>query len=728
MTEIFLREKESNGLNIREKFSLTSKSILVLFILLIFICVGIRIWAEKKKSEVPYPSFISASSHGVAVAWGKTIYLLDHEGNVTGKENIPPEVEITQLKLVDNEIYIADVETKGIYKLKNGGLTGLIDASKLIHFLFKFSFNEDRSKIYIADGSNHRIHIFHADGKLIKSIGREGKEPGELKFPNSIVLTQDGNFLIVNTNAFRLDIYSPEGDFVKTYVDVKSIGKKYIPRRGDFIRELFSKGEEEEKGQYKWPTILTQSVEKVVFLLAQGDLVKAKLIVYDEQGQFAGELKPSEKLKKPVDVSSWEDRIVVTDEETRKIHLFNIANMSYVGIFSKELDKLGAEKAHQQKYYENISLIALISLIILFIPVAILLMKQRYQEVKVLEATDIKSLVPPEAIWAAQEDKKKMILACSLIGFVIILLSIFNVLLSYLPREKSDIPLVLIIALTIFILTFFTIIYTFKLLMRSGYLNIARRPVIEKILKAVSLKLKEILKSDENIVGCTALKSSRVSGKFTLLVLTNRRFLLFDVANNIYRFTPGDFSQYGYRNIKNILVEKIKQPLRVLTKIAQLNIYMLRLSIDDGTKVKELSFFLEQNQILERIKSFLEENRLKGEFIVFRVEEQKVTFKAIHPDWRGKAISPKYIAPILSAIFPGLGQFYNRQIFKGTYFSATMLFFTLMLIYPLRSIVNRSTEYDQIDLLVIFSIIICVLLFYCANIADAYRNSKENKL
>ncbi len=54
MAEVFLRAKERNGLNIGEKFSLTSKSILVLFILLIFICVGVRLWAENKKSEVPY--------------------------------------------------------------------------------------------------------------------------------------------------------------------------------------------------------------------------------------------------------------------------------------------------------------------------------------------------------------------------------------------------------------------------------------------------------------------------------------------------------------------------------------------------------------------------------------------------------------------------------------------------------------------------------------------------
>ncbi|MBN1471248.1 MAG: hypothetical protein JW925_05675 [Syntrophaceae bacterium] len=479
MAEVFLRAKERNGLNIGEKFSLTSKSILVLFILLIFICVGVRLWAENKKSEVPYPSFISASGHGVAVAWGKTIYLLDHEGNVTGKENIPQNVELTQVKLVNNEIYIADVETRGVYKLNNGGLTGLIDASKLIHYLFKFSFNEDGSRIYIADGSNHSIHIFHADGKLIKSIGREGKEPGELKFPNSIVPTRDGNFLIVNTNAFRLDIFSPEGEFVKTFANMKPIGKKYIPRRGDFMKELFSKDEEEEKGQYKWPTILTQSAEKVVFLLAQGDLVKAKLIVNDEQGQFAGELKPTEKLKRPVDVSSWEDRIIVTDEETRKIHLFNMEKTSYVGIFSKELDKLGVENAHQQKYYENISLIALITLIILFIPVAILLMKQRYREVKVVEAIDIKSLVPPEAIWAVEADKKKMIISIVILSFIFIVFSNLNIINIFLPRDMITIPLILTIFLIILLLFMSAFNYALRLMVASNYLVIARRDLVK---------------------------------------------------------------------------------------------------------------------------------------------------------------------------------------------------------------------------------------------------------
>lgn len=715
MTEIFLRGKESNKLNIREKFSLTGKSILVLFILLIFICVGIRIWAEQKISKIPYPSFISASGQGVAVAWGHTIYLLDHEGHITGKETIPENVELTQLKLVDNETYIADVETQGIYKLKDGGLTALIDASKLIHFLFKFSFNADKSKIYIADGSNHRIHIFHADGRLIKSIGREGKNPGELKFPNSIVLTQDGNFLIVNTNAFRLDIFSPEGEFVKTFADVTAIKNNNI--KNGVIRERVFNG---EAGTYEWPTILTLCGEKAVFLLAKDGLQKSKLVVYDDQGQFAGELIPSRPLKKAVDVASWENKVVVTDEETRKIHLFNVDNMSYIGEFSKELVKLGSEETKKEKEYSLISRLSLVILLLLAAPVTILFLRQRRQEANKIDAIDIRSLIPPEAIWAVVEDKRKMIHAIIIIALIPV-----GVMIAEFLTGQIIPPLVTAIIL---ILLMFSIPFAMKFMVESGYLIIARRKFIEKILKAISSKLKEALKPDETIAGCTVLQKS-MFGENTLFVLTSRQIILFDVTGGIglAQFSLKNLSHYGYRNIKDVSVENVQKPSRFMGKTLTPGRYTLNISIDEGTGSKELTYFLVQKQILEKIKAFLEENRFKGEFIDSRFEHKK-KFKPIHPGWRGKTIPPRVMAPMLSAIFPGLGQFYNRQIFKGRVFSAVFLFLILILIYPIRTMIEKSAEYGFKDIWTVISMIIVLLTFYGYNIADAYHNSTENKL
>jgi hypothetical protein len=712
MKEIFAGKKEENKLMVGKELSqIKNKNILILFILLIFAFVGVRIWAEKEINDVPLPNFISASERGVAVSWGQTIYLLDHEGRVTGKETI----ELTQIKFVDGELWIADYNSKSIYKLKDNELTRIIDAANLIRSTFKFVFNKAGDKIYITDSTNHRVHIFDKQGKFERSFGKEGKAPGELKFPNSIVLTEDGNFLIVNTNAFRLDIYSPEGEFIKTFAEVKGIGKKADPRRD--ARELLLHGEA-AVGRYEWPTILTQCGDKVVFLLAKNGLIYSKAVVYDREGKFVGELIPPYPFEEASDLASWGNMAAVTDKEARKIHLFNVDNMYYAGEFSSELDKKGNEDTKKANEYRLISRVSLAILLFLALPVFILLIRQRRKEAKDIDAIDIKSLVPSDAIWAVQEDKIKMAIA-----MILIVLNPFIIIIDIFLKDKKIIsPLVNLIILMIIVLV---IHYSIKLMMDSGYLIIARRRIIEKMLKTVSPKLRDVLGPEETVVGCTVLQTQRIAVKFTLFVLTNRQLLLFEIVGTAWRFTLADFSRYGYGNVKKVSVEQATKTSRFMKPATSLN--KLVLSVDDGTGTKELTFYLLRKQILEKIKTFLEEKRLQGDFIETRVVNEN-TFKAIHPGWRGKKIPEKWIAPILSAIFPGLGQFYNRQILKGTGFCAVFLFFIFILIYPLRTIVEKSAEYNLKDLLAVVSMIVVLLMFYYINIADAYSNTKKESL
>ncbi len=686
---------------VEKQFSqLRNKRILIIFILLITALVGIRLWANGKKNEVSSPNFITASGQTVAVSWGRAIYLLDHEGNVTGREALSPSVELSQIKLINNELWIADYTSKSVYKLKDGMLSRVLNGDSLIRNAFKFTLDNGKDKIYVTDSSNHKVYIYNIDGSFVKSFGKEGKGVAELKFPNSIVLDKDGNLLIVNTNAFRLDIYSLDGNFLKTLADVEAVGK------------------------YKYPTLLTQSRDKIIFLLAKNGLQKSKILVYDDQGRFSGELFPPQPLQISGDVASWDNNVLVTDNETRKIHLFNVDTMAYIGSFSKELEELGIKDTQEAKYYDLISFYSLIVLLLVAAPVFFLLVRQRRREAKVITAADITQLIPNDAIWAVEIKKGKLVAAVALFVLLVTILGAVSIAIAIAFLGAVSRAIALRIAIAALVLLIFSIILLFyapRLLFSSGFGVIARRKIVEKMLKSALPKIKQIMEPDENIVGCTALQTSRILKLYALLILTNRRLIIIDFTLDVIRFAPAGISQFGYRNITKVSIESVDF---FMFRLMKAKMYAMRLALQNKDGLKELNFYLMERQILDKLKATIDEKRIQGDLFSF-TDVTDAEAKTAVSGFRGKEKSGKWIAFLLSLLFPGFGQFYNRQIFKGALFSAIFSINIIILISPLTTIVQKSAEYSQKNLFSVIFLIIASLFFYSINLADAYYTRKK---
>jgi len=83
------------------------------------------------------------------------------------------------------------------------------------------------------------------------------------------------------------------------------------------------------------------------------------------------------------------------------------------------------------------------------------------------------------------------------------------------------------------------------------------------------------------------------------------------------------------------------------------------------------------------------------------------------------------VALVLSAIFPGLGQFYNRQFEKGVVFFAVGVASSWMIsaVLPSTDALLRGELPKQIGLLTaaLFLLLIC----YVWSMADAYRVAKR---
>jgi len=130
----------------------------------------------------------------------------------TGKAHVPVYVAINP---TTQDVYVSDRSTGSIYVYDEKG-TYLRTFAPKGDLGGKWSplglaFAPDGT-LYATDvrevpAKSHRILAFAADGTLVRSIG----EPGQLSFPNGIVVDSQGNIEVSDSNNGRLVVFSPYG-------------------------------------------------------------------------------------------------------------------------------------------------------------------------------------------------------------------------------------------------------------------------------------------------------------------------------------------------------------------------------------------------------------------------------------------------------------------------------------------------------------------------------------
>jgi hypothetical protein len=82
-----------------------------------------------------------------------------------------------------------------------------------------FSPNGD---FYVSDGyGNARVHHFSPDGTLVQSWGEPGTGPGEFNLPHGIAVHPDGRVFVADRENDRIQIFSPDGEYVDQWLDTQ---------------------------------------------------------------------------------------------------------------------------------------------------------------------------------------------------------------------------------------------------------------------------------------------------------------------------------------------------------------------------------------------------------------------------------------------------------------------------------------------------------------------------
>jgi streptogramin lyase len=87
--------------------------------------------------------------------------------------------------------------------------------------------------LYVSDGyGNARVHRFTADGKLVQSWGEPGIGPGEFYLPHGICVADNGQVLVTDRENDRIQIFSPDGEFIDQWTHVQRPTDVFIDSDG----------------------------------------------------------------------------------------------------------------------------------------------------------------------------------------------------------------------------------------------------------------------------------------------------------------------------------------------------------------------------------------------------------------------------------------------------------------------------------------------------------------
>ena len=87
---------------------------------------------------------------------------------------------------------------------------------------------DDQDSVYIEDDSDMAIKVFDAQGKFLRSIGRQGSGPGEFAGIDEVIPLPGGRLLVTDFEVRRTSFFSPDGRFLTSFQWKKDYGRVHL--------------------------------------------------------------------------------------------------------------------------------------------------------------------------------------------------------------------------------------------------------------------------------------------------------------------------------------------------------------------------------------------------------------------------------------------------------------------------------------------------------------------
>jgi hypothetical protein len=170
----------------------------------------------------------TARTHGMYIDADDFLYLVDDADHTARKYTLDGKLLLTlgQSKVSSESGYSGTVES-----IAHGAPPFNRPTNIVVH---------PNGSLYASDGyGNCRVHHFSAEGRLMHSWGDPGVGAGCFHTPHGIWVHADGRVFVADRENDRIQVFTPEGEFLEQWLDVQRPCDIYMDGKGlVFVSEL----------------------------------------------------------------------------------------------------------------------------------------------------------------------------------------------------------------------------------------------------------------------------------------------------------------------------------------------------------------------------------------------------------------------------------------------------------------------------------------------------------
>jgi sugar lactone lactonase YvrE len=88
-------------------------------------------------------------------------------------------------------------------------------------------------RLYVSDVMHHQVHVLDkSTGNTLLRFGGRGSEPGEFNNPTNLTLAADGTLYVVDTINFRVQQFTPDGEFIRAFGEAGNVPGTFSRPKG----------------------------------------------------------------------------------------------------------------------------------------------------------------------------------------------------------------------------------------------------------------------------------------------------------------------------------------------------------------------------------------------------------------------------------------------------------------------------------------------------------------
>jgi sugar lactone lactonase YvrE len=147
----------------------------------------------------------------------------------SGKLTIPIAVATSD----DGRLFVSDIASDRVKIYSDRRFVGALGEEGKFISVSGLAVDDERGLIYLCDSNRHTIFVYSLeDYSQLRTIAKRGHEIGDLNFPTNIALDSSGNLFVVDTGNFRVQVFDPEGKWVRKFGELGDLPGYFTRPKG----------------------------------------------------------------------------------------------------------------------------------------------------------------------------------------------------------------------------------------------------------------------------------------------------------------------------------------------------------------------------------------------------------------------------------------------------------------------------------------------------------------